>query len=269
MNGKTWRLRRIIDPADGKTLILPLDHGVTQGPIPGLVSPGAFLEGLCRVPPNAVVLHKGLLRFLPRTLEPKVGLIVHLSAATQLADPDFKILVTDPDEALSMGADGVSVHVNFGGPHERMMLRDLGRVAARCHTLGLPLLAMAYLRGGDAPDNPLEALAHAARVCAELGADLVKIPWPGTVDWLERIVEGCPVGIVIAGGENFLSPEEREHRVKAVLQAGAVGMAAGRTVFQAPDPYETLATLYRLIHGPDWPSLPEGDALTPNPVGEE
>lgn len=248
MNGKTWRLRRIIDPVDGRTIVLPMDHGVSLGPIPGLVSPESLLSAFCRVIPDAVVLHKGLVRFLPRSIDPRMGLIIHLSASTVLGTSDRKVRVTSPDDALAMGADGVSVHVNFGGPHESHMLADLGRVADRCQALGLPLLVMAYLRGGSTAESDTGALAHAARVCAELGADLVKIPWPGSPEALREIVSGCPVGVVIAGGECRESFEGMQLRVQTALDAGAIGIAAGRTIFQTADPCETLETLSRLIH---------------------
>ena len=248
MNGKAWRMRRIINPVDGRTLILPLDHGLSMGPIQGLVSPADTLARVCRAALDAVVLHKGLVRFLPRDLDPATGLIIHLSAATDLCPQRTKKLVTGVDEALALGADGVSVHINFGGPQETEMLVDLGRVADRCMALGVPLLVMAYLRGGTLAEDDPRGLAVASRACAELGADLVKLPWPSSESDLAEIVSGCPVGVVLAGGSRRESPDFLQHRAEAAVASGAVGLAAGRNVFQAPDPIVTLESLSRIIH---------------------
>jgi len=229
-------------------VIVPLDHGVTNGPIQGLISPGATLKRICHAGPDAVILHKGLVRYLPPDVDPGIGLIVHLSAATELCDQGAKALVTGVDSALTLGADCVSVHVNFSGPKEPEMLADLGRVADRCLALGMPLLVMAYLRGGALAENDPKGLAVAARACAELGADMVKLPWPGSAQAVADIVAGCPAGVVVAGGSRHATRESLEKRLEAALAAGAVGIAAGRNVFQDPEPASVLRKLLRLVH---------------------
>jgi fructose-bisphosphate aldolase/2-amino-3,7-dideoxy-D-threo-hept-6-ulosonate synthase len=227
---------------------------VTNGPIPGLVSPVATLRHICYAGSDAVLIHKGLVRFLPRDLEPRIGLIIHLSGATNLFDSGIKVLVTGVDNALALGADCVSVHVNFGGPKESEMLAGLGKVADRCLALGMPLLVMAYLRGGTLAENDPKGLAVAARACAELGADLVKLPWPGSADAMADIVAGCPVGIVVAGGSRHAAAEGLVRLLEEALAAGVVGVAAGRNVFQDPDPSSVLRKILRLVHPSEgWP----------------
>jgi DhnA family fructose-bisphosphate aldolase class Ia len=249
MNGKSWRLGRIVNPRDGRTLILAMDHGVTVGPVLGLESPSVLFNKMRAAPPDALILHKGLVRFLPQDLAPRVGLIVHLSAGTALGSRNRKVLVTEVEEAVSLGADGVSIHVNFGGPSETNMLEDLGRTAGCCNALGIPLLAMAYVRGGGLKETDGQALAVAARAWAELGADIVKIPWPESHQEMAEIVAGCPVGVVVAGGARNESPGFLQQRVAAALSVGAVGVAAGRNVFRAGDPATVLQDLRSLIHG--------------------
>jgi fructose-bisphosphate aldolase / 2-amino-3,7-dideoxy-D-threo-hept-6-ulosonate synthase len=249
MDGKTWRLRRILNPLDGKTLILPMDHGLSMGPIHGLVRPADFLSRIKEAAPDAIVLNKGLVRFLPRDLPAGTGLIVHLSAGTELGPQDVKVRVTGVDDALSQGADAVSVHINFNGPREAEMVSDLGRVADRCLALGLPLLVMVYLRGGKLPQNDPRGLSIAARACAELGADVVKLPWPDSDDAMREIVAGCPVPVVLAGGARQECLDSLEEHIQVALAAGAAGVAVGRNVFQNPDPAAVLARLAGLIHG--------------------
>jgi len=229
-------------------VIVPLDHGMTGGPIPGLVSPVATLKRICYAGPDAVVIHKGLVRYLPPDVDPGIGLVIHLSASTELSDEGAKVHVTGVDNALALGADCVSVHVNFSGPKELEMLTGLGKVADRCLALGMPLLVMAYLRGGTRAENDAKGLAVAARACAELGADLVKLPWPGSAEAMADIVAGCPVRVIVAGGSRHASPEALERRLEVALAAGAAGVAAGRNVFQDPDPNSVLRKMLRLVH---------------------
>jgi len=128
---------------------------------------------------DAVVLHKGNLRHVSPRRFTEMSLVVHhLSASTTFAtDPDAKVLVASVEEALRMGADGVSVHVNLGSPEEARQIADLAAVADACDRWNLPLMAMMYPRGPQIADPRDPALvAHAATVAADLGADLVKTP---------------------------------------------------------------------------------------------
>src|SRR5207249_4165380 len=114
---------------------------------------------------------------------------------------DSKVAVTRVDEAIAYGADAVSGHVNLGGEDDDRMIEDLGTAATDCDRLGIPLLAMMYPRG-PAIRNPddVEVVKHAARVGAELGADLVKTTYTGSTETFREVARGCPVPIVGAGG---------------------------------------------------------------------
>jgi class I fructose-bisphosphate aldolase len=228
-----------------------MDHGASNGPIPGLVSAAVALSTICRAGPDAIIVHKGLARFLPRDADRRIGLIIHLSASTDLCREGAKSLVTGVHHAQTMGADGVSMHVNFTHPEERRMLSDLGRVADRCTALAMPLLVMAYLRGGSLAENDPKGLAIAARACAELGADMVKIPWPGSPEAMADIVAGCPAAVVMAGGGRQGAWEPFKKRLQAALEAGVVGVAAGRNVFQDADPAAALRNIRRTVHADD------------------
>lgn len=249
--GKVLRLKRLIDPGDGRTVILPMDHGVSCGPIPGLQQ----MEQAVRVGTSggadALVLHKGMVRYLEPLSERIPGLWLHLSASTQLG-PAFhdKVLVGTAEEAIRRGADGISVHVNLGAGQEPEMLGSLGRIGASCEKWQLPLLVMIYVRGPHAPSPvPDSALAHAARVAAELGADLIKIPAPKDWNSLARITSGSPVPVVIAGGGKTGDTIEFLTRIERALGAGAGGVAIGRNVFQHARPIKFLKTITAMVHG--------------------
>ena len=148
MIGKKIRMERIMDRHSGKTVIIPMDHGVTMGPMDGLIRMKETIQTVARGGANAIVIHKGLVEISHSRDERGLGLIVHLSASTKLAsDSNCKIMVCTVEEAIRLGADAVSVHVNLGAEDEKAMLRDLGAIAKEAMGWGMPLLAMMYTRG--------------------------------------------------------------------------------------------------------------------------
>jgi predicted phospho-2-dehydro-3-deoxyheptonate aldolase len=199
---------------------------------------------------NAVVLHKGMVKAGHRGSGRDIGLIVHLSGSTILApDPNHKVLVCSVEEAIQLGADGVSIHINLGAEDEALMLSDFGEVTRACERWGMPLLAMIYTRG-EKIKNQFEAkyVKHAARVGAELGADVVKVNYTGSVESFAEVVSGCPVPVVIAGGEKMESEEELLMMVEGALKAGASGVSIGRNIFQHKYPIRMLKAIAKLVH---------------------
>jgi class I fructose-bisphosphate aldolase len=179
-----------------------------------------------------------------------MGLIVHLSASTALSPTsNTKTLVGTVEEAICLGADAVSVHINLGDENERDMLADFGRTATACDRWGMPLLAMVYARGpriqnGFAP----ELVAHCARVGVELGADIVKVPYSGDPDSFSDVVAACCVPVVIAGGERMESTADFLQVVYGSLLAGGAGLSVGRNVFQHPRRADLVRAVRLLVH---------------------
>ena len=129
--GKQVRLERIVNREDRRTIIVPMDHGVTIGAVDGLMDMREAVNDMATGGADAVLMHKGLIRCSHRSAGKDVGLIVHLSASTMLTpNANTKTLVGTVEEGIRHGADAVSVHVNLGDPNERLMLADLGKVAA-------------------------------------------------------------------------------------------------------------------------------------------
>jgi class I fructose-bisphosphate aldolase len=250
MLGKQIRMERIIERNTGKTVIVPMDHGVSSGPIPGITDIRDAIEKVVRGGANAIVEHKGMVGAGHRKSGRDVGLIIHLSASTSLSPyPNTKTMVCTVEEALRLGADAVSVHVNIGDEMERQMLSDLGMVAYRAREWGMPLLAMVYPRGEKIPNEyDPKVLKHAARLGAELGADLVKISYSGSTESFRDVVAGCPVPVVIAGGEKMGSDKEILQMVKGAMDAGGSGVSIGRNVFQHRDPTRMVAAISMIVH---------------------
>ena len=250
MIGKKIRLERIINRNSHRTVIVPMDHGVTVGPIEGLSDMRDTISKVVAGGANAILMHKGIVRAGHRGSGKDVGLIIHLSAGTSLSpDPNAKELVCTVEEAIKLGADAISVHINLGAGTDRDMLRQLGYVSERCMEWQMPLVAMIYTRGSKIEDEyALKYVKHAARVGAELGADIVKVNYTGSAESFREVVEGCPVPVVIAGGPKMNSDEEIFRMVEGALAAGAAGLSIGRNAFQHKNPVKMVQALSQMVH---------------------
>ncbi|MDO8956216.1 MAG: 2-amino-3,7-dideoxy-D-threo-hept-6-ulosonate synthase [Deltaproteobacteria bacterium] len=250
MVGKKIRLERIMDRDSGKTVIVPMDHGVTLGPMAGLTDMRKTINAVASGGANAIVIHKGLVEAGHRRGGKDVGLIIHLSASTCMApDPNCKVLVCGVEEAIKLGADAVSIHVNLGAEDEKSMLQDFGRVAREALEWGMPLLAMMYMRGPKVKNGyDVGVVKHAARVGAELGADIVKVPYTGSPESFREVVEGCFVPVVIAGGEKMETDRDILEMVKNSVKAGGAGVSIGRNAFQHRDPEKIIQAITKLVH---------------------
>lgn len=250
MIGKKIRLERIIDRNSRRTVIIPMDHGVTVGPIAGLEDMRTTIGKVVAGGANAILMHKGIVRAGHRGAGKDVGLIIHLSGGTSLSpDPNAKELVCTVQEAIKLGADAVSVHINLGAETDKEMLHQLGYVSSECLQWQIPLVAMMYTRGPKIKDEfDVKNVKHAARVGAELGADIVKVPYTGTVKSFTEVVRGCPVPVVIAGGPKMDSDEDIFKMVEGALEAGAAGLSIGRNAFQHKTPDKIVKALSKMVH---------------------
>jgi len=249
--GKKVRLERIVNRDTGKTIIVPMDHGVSSGPMKGIINIKETVEQIAEGGANAIILHKGIVEQGHRGKGKDVGLIIHMSASTDLSlRKNDKVLVCTVEEAIKLGADGVSIHVNIGAEDEKQMLKDFGMVSKACMEWQMPLVAMLYYRGPEVK-NPFDpkAIAHIARLGAELGADIVKVPYTGNPETFKEVVEGCPVPVVIAGGPKVNSDRELLQMIyDAVVVAGCAGLSVGRNVFQHDNVAKITQVLAKIVH---------------------
>ena len=250
MLGKAIRMERIIDRNSGKTVIVPMDHGITMGPIKGLENMKDTVAKMVSGGANAIVLHKGIVKAGHRGRGKDVGLVIHLSGSTSMSPyPNIKVPVCTVEEAIELGADAVSVHVNLGAEGDTDMLAYLGEVSNICQSWGMPLLAMMYTRGKKVTSEfDVKFVKHAARVGAELGADIVKVNYTGSPESFSEVVESCPVPVVIAGGEKVETDEEIFQMVAGAMKAGAVGVSIGRNAFQHEKPEEIVRAIGEIVH---------------------
>jgi len=250
MVGKKIRLERIIDRNSGRTVIIPMDHGVTVGPIEGLGDMRTTVSKIVAGGANAILMHKGIVHAGHRGGGRDIGLIIHLSGGTSMSpDPNAKELVCTVEEAIKLGADAVSVQINLGANTDKEMLGQLGCVSGKCLEWQMPLVAMMYTRGQKIKNEyDVNNIKHAARVAAELGADIVKVVYTGSVESFKEVVDGCPVPVVIAGGPKMDSDEDIFKMVEGALKAGAKGVSIGRNVFQHKKPEKMVAAMCEMVH---------------------
>ena len=248
--GKNIRLERLFDRKSKKTIIIPMDHGLTLGTIKGLENLVDMIDKVALGGANAVLEHSGMVGAGHRQYGKDIGLIIHLSGATNLTpDPNKKVLVCSVERALKMGADGVSIHINIGANEEPEMLQDAHTVIEASREWGIPLLAMMYPRGEKITnENAPEAVNIAVRVGAELGADIVKTNYTGDIDSFKYIVKGVNIPVIIAGGPKMDTIPELFQVVYDSIQAGGAGVAIGRNVFQADDPTKVVRGLAKIVH---------------------
>jgi class I fructose-bisphosphate aldolase len=249
MSGKKIRAERILDRDSGKTVIIPLDHGVTVGPVDGLVHMQETIRSVALGGANAIVMHKGLVETAVKN-RGAMGLILHLSAGTQTGlDPNSKTLICTVEEAIKLGADAVSIHVNLGTEEEKSMLRDLGVVSGVAMEWGIPLLAMMYSKTSKGEEEKgVKIVKHSARLGAELGADMVKVPYTGSPESFREVVEGCLVPVVIAGGGKIETDLDVLEMVKGAMVAGGAGVSIGRNVFQHKHPSRIVRAICKIVH---------------------
>jgi fructose-bisphosphate aldolase/2-amino-3,7-dideoxy-D-threo-hept-6-ulosonate synthase len=243
--GTAARLERI--GTGGNYVIVPMDHGITMGAVKGLKDIEATIDAVTRGGADAVLTQKGV---APRVHPHKndKGYIVHLNASTTIGpDSNDKRLTGTVEEAIAVGADAVSFHINVGSDHEPEQIEELAEVVADASRFNVPVLAMAYARGPGVEEDDPEALGHAVRLAEELGAHVVKTGYSGDADSFEHVVTSTRLPVVIAGGSRGTDRQTIE-MVRGAMDAGAAGVSMGRSIFQHNDPEAITRAVAGVIH---------------------
>jgi len=250
MYGKQHRLSRFQYPHSKHGLIVPIDHGLTVGPLPGLESVRKIREWIHSPAICGVIAHKGIAeRLLQAGALDGKGLLIHLNGMSTLgSDPDTKDRLTSIESALRLGADGVSFQVNFSGNNDSQNLRAMGQIVDEASEYGLPVLAMVYDKVAASPQNSVTRLRHLLRAAIELGCDAVKIAPPAQLDLLPEMLADLSedIRVYLAGG-SLADEAELLTLTRTALRAGAQGLCVGRNVFQRADARETLEKLREVL----------------------
>ncbi len=248
MSGKELRLKRIMDTRSNRTIIIPVDHGATLGPVDHINNISRFLCDLDDEYVNGVVVCKGQMVNREIIDNCRIPKIVHLSNAPMISSQaDYKILVGSVENAITLGADAISVHVNIGDEYDSQMLRDFGKVSDDCFKWGMPLLAMMYAKKNHCNDTKTQTIKLLTRMAQEMGADIVKVNYTGSVETFHEVVEGCSIPVIIAGGD-YSDENHAIETARDAIKAGASGIAYGRNIFQNNNYKELIKKLSSIVH---------------------
>jgi putative autoinducer-2 (AI-2) aldolase len=245
------RLSQLIQP-DGRAMFLPIDHGYFQGPTRRLEEPGKTIEPILPYA-DAIMLTRGVLRACVDPAHTK-PVILRVSGGTSMArreELDREGITTSVREAIRLNASAVSMSIFVGAPNEHQTLLNLSNLVNECEEYGIPVMAVTAV-GTELGKRDARYLALASRIAAELGARVVKTYY--CEEGFERVVRGCPVPIVIAGGPKVDSELEVFNWVYDALQKGAIGVNLGRNIWQHDHPVAMAKAIRAIIHENATPS---------------
>ncbi len=256
--GKKLRRRRLF--TGGRTVVVPMDHPLYFGPVPGLENPVELVRQVAAAGADAVLLSPGTLETVADVLGDMAVILRIDGTHTRLGQHLERIdLISSVEEAAKLGVEAVVLNIYIGADNEDLLLAKLGKVAQGCREYGIllvgemipaPLLAAHY--GKDraelSPEMKAEHIALAARVGAEVGADILKINYSGTRDSFRFVTERATRPVLVAGGIKSDSDEAFLASVRDAMAAGAAGVCAGRNVWQRPDVAGMVRALCAIVH---------------------
>lgn len=253
MKPKETHLGKIVK--NGKVLILAMDQGMEHGPKDfnsKNISPEYVCDIACRGGFTGFAIQKGVAKHYKENYSGKVPLILKLNGRTNIVPKDecYSSQIASVKEAVDLGADAIGYTIYVGSPREADMFRDFGQVEREAHDYGLPCVVWAYPRGKHVPDEKSpDMVAYAARVALELGADVVKINYPGSIDAMKWVVASAGRCKVISAGGSKQPDAEFLQKVKDIVAGGGAGLAVGRNVWQNENPMKITDGIKKIIFG--------------------
>lgn len=240
--GMQNRLNRIINPKDGRTLMLAVDHGYFMGPTTGLEKLDEMVEPLLPYA-DTLMLTRGALRnyITPKTNTP---IVLRVSGGTSIVGKNLlhEGIVASMEDAIRLNVAGVAFSIMVGADFERDTILGMTKMIDQAERYGIPVLAVTAVGRDMAKDA--KYLSLASRLAAEVGAHVVKTYY---CDNFEKVVETCPVPIVIAGGKKQPEKDALQMAYDA-LQSGAIGVDMGRNIFQSEDPVAMIQAVRSIVH---------------------
>ena len=241
--GMKNRLAQVIK-SDGHCLFMPIDHGYFQGPTRKLEKPGETVEPLLPYC-DALFVTRGVLRSSIGPEESK-PIILRVSGGTSVIGKDLanEGITTSMEDAIRLNVSAVGISIFVGSDYERESLLNLSKLVDEGERYGIPVMAVTAV-GKELERRDARYLALSCRIAAELGAKIVKTYWCKD---FEKVVDGCPVPVVMAGGPKTETELEVFEFVHDGLQKGAIGVNLGRNVWQNDHPVAMIRALRSIIH---------------------
>ncbi len=241
--GMKNRISKIIKPKDGRTVMLAVDHGYFMGPTTGLENINTMVDPLLPYADTLMLTRGGLRNYIdPQTTIP---IVLRVSGGTSILNKDHLLhegTVVDIDDAIRLNVSGVAFSILVGQSFERDTLLGMTNYIDQCERYGIPVLAVTAVGRGLGKDA--KYLSLASRMAAELGAHIVKTYFCPD---FEKVVETCPVPIVIAGGKKQPEKDALQMAYDAI-HAGAIGVDMGRNIFQSTSPVSMIQAVNAVVH---------------------
>jgi putative autoinducer-2 (AI-2) aldolase len=241
--GMANRLAQLI-PTDGRCLFLPVDHGYFQGPTRKLEEPRKTIEPLLPYA-DAIFITRGVLRSSvdPDNTRP---VILRVSGGTSMVGADLanEGIITDIEEVIRLNASAMGLSIFVGTDYEKDSLLNLSRLVNEGEKYGIPVMAVTAV-GKELGKRDARYLALCSRIAAELGARIVKTYW---CEGFEKVVRGCPVPVVMAGGPQTETELEVFQFVHDGIQKGAIGVNLGRNIWQSDYPVAMIKAMRAIVH---------------------
>jgi 3-hydroxy-5-phosphonooxypentane-2,4-dione thiolase len=238
------RMARFVKPSTGHTVMLAADHGYFMGPTRRLETPRATLEPLLPFA-DAIAVTRGVLRTsIPATADVPIVLRVSGGVTVLKEDLSDESITTSIEDALRLNVSAVALSVFVGAPHEHQSLVALSELVEEGEATGMPVMAITAV-GKELEKRDARYLSLACRVSAELGAHLVKTYY---CDGFEKVVEGCPVPLVVAGGPKLDSDQAVLELCEGAMAKGAIGVDMGRNIWQSDHPVAMIQAIRAIVH---------------------
>jgi len=247
--GKEIRMSRLFNQKSGRLCAITMDHPIARGVLPGLVDIRKAIKLVVAGKPDAITLHKGIARSVFQPYAGQCALIMKSSSYSQFYHPFVDVPVADIEEAVSLGADAISVGMIVGGPEQADQLTHLGKISKEAEKAGMPLVAHIYPKGSMIKNSKdADALTYAVRAGAELGVDVIKTLWSGSAETFKKVIDACPAKVCLAGGAGGEDLINYFIMTRDALDIGLAGVTFGRCVWGDAYPTAVVMALKALIH---------------------
>ncbi len=249
MNEFSWRrFHRLFGP-DGRSVVIAMDHGITDGAVAGLEDPQGVLEQVLVEGADTILTSAGIARHFSKQLK-DAGLVIRCDGGTSPLLEQPRELLLGIDDVLALGADAAAAMYIPGTMNGHASTKYFPRLAAEAHRWNIPIMAEALPYGFEEHPSAraVDAVANTCRMAAENGADLVKTFYTGERASFSKVIRSCYVPVLVLGGPKTHSDKEFLASIRDALDAGAAGVVIGRNVWQSPSPTGMAQALVALVH---------------------
>ncbi|MDR0388019.1 MAG: hypothetical protein LBH57_08280 [Treponema sp.] len=251
--GIVLRKNQFFDTKDKRSVIIALDHGGIAGPVEGIENPARVVRACVAGGADGILTTKGFADASRGEWNRSMGLILRVTGGFTVLGGGFEEeMIMEPESVLAYGASCAAITVKFGHRREGAFIKQASLAVDAFHRLGLPVMIEAMPTGTidkkNFPANDPDGIRMAARMAAEIGADLVKTYYTGSPESFSRVTAACPVPVVILGGAKTGTIEEVFQDIAGALASGGAGIAMGRNIWGFPNLAATVEAVRGMVH---------------------